>query len=323
MSAVSRGLWRGLAAFTDPTIVLSFDRRGFAIHRHAFRPGDLPADLRGRVVVVTGASSGLGLAAARALAELGAELILACRSRDKGEAAAAEVPRSRLELVDLADLASVRALAARLPRVDVLVHNAGLLPAARTLSPQGLELTVATHLAGPHLLTRLVAPRLTRGARILFVSSGGMYPRRLSVARLEALSASTGPYDGVNAYADTKRAQVVLAALWADRLRASGVDVHAMHPGWADTPAVHTSLPKFHQRMQRLLRTPDEGADTIVWLAACARLAGDSGHFWFDRRRARKHFVPWTIERAAERASLWAFCERVTENVTPLTPPTL
>ncbi len=311
--------FRALATVLDPTIVFSFGRQGFAIHSRSFRPGDLDVDLTGKVALVTGANSGLGRATALELARRGADVYLMVRHARRGEEAraaiAAETGSARvfLEIVDLSDLAQVRAACARLPvgRVDILVHNAGLMPAERLLTGDGLELTVATHVVGPFLLTELLRPRLARGSRVIWVSSGGMYTKKLEVAELEALSDPTGPsYDGVAAYAYTKRAQVVLAELWAERLRGAGVDVNAMHPGWADTVAVRESLPRFHRLTRPLLRDHAQGADTIVWLAACPRLAGESGGFWFDRERRRTHLLPSTRESSAEREALFDFCAR-------------
>jgi NAD(P)-dependent dehydrogenase (short-subunit alcohol dehydrogenase family) len=104
---------------------------------------------------------------------------------------------------------------------------------------------------------------------------------------------------------------VILTELWAQRLKGTGVVVHAMHPGWADTPGLESSLPRFHSAMGWLLRTPQEGADTIVWLGAAAEPARCSGGFWHDRRERPTHRVPWTSESAADRERLWAECTRL------------
>ncbi len=309
---------RAAAAVLDPTIFLSFGRQGYELHRRTFRPADLDVDLTGKTALVTGANSGIGRATALELARRGADTWLLCRDRGRGKQArtalAAETGSSRvhLEVVDMADLADIRALAARLPapQVDILVHNAGLMPAERKLTGDRLELTVATHVVGPFLLTALLAPRLRRGGRVIWVSSGGMYTRRLDVSALEALSISSGKYDGMLAYAQTKRAQVVLAEQWAERLRGAGVDVSSMHPGWADTVAVRTSMPKFRAVTRPLLRDHAQAADTVVWLAACARIAGETGGFWFDRERRRTHLLPTTRETAGDREALWRFAER-------------
>jgi dehydrogenase/reductase SDR family protein 12 len=172
-----------------------------------------------------------------------------------------------------------------------------------------MELTFATHVVGPHLLTRLLRGRLEQSsdARVVWVSSGGMYTRRLN---LEDPDWKRRDFDGVIAYAETKRAQVVLAELWAEELGGSSVVVNAMHPGWADTPSVKSSLPRFHELTRNLLRTPAEGADTVVWLAACPRACEWSGRFFFDRKQRRTHLLPFTREAERERRALWKLCER-------------
>lgn len=313
-----RWLGQALSCVVDPLIVPSFDRTGFRIHALAFDPADLDVDLSHRSCLVTGANSGIGYETALALADLGAELVLLCRDAERGAQAAERIreqtgnPRVSVERLDVSDLASVRAAAERLGSapVDVLVHNAGLLPAERIETADGLELTLATHVAGPFLLTRLLRPALEKSpdARVIWVSSGGMYTRRLN---LEDADWTQRAYDGVLAYAETKRAQVVLAELWAEELRGTTVSVNSMHPGWADTAGVRTSLPRFQRLMRRLLRTPAEGADTVVWLAASERARDWRGRFFFDRAPRRTHWLPGTRESEADRRALWALCERL------------
>ena len=297
----------------DRSVVFDFDRTGFLRHRARFRADDLDVDLGGRLCLVTGATSGLGYVTARELARRGAETWLLVRSAARGREAAAAIHREtgargvHVAPLDVSSLASVRAFAGRFPgeRVDVLVNNAGVLPATYQVTDDGLELTLATNLVGPFLLTTLLVPRLARSddARVVTVSSGGMYTQRLDVSRLHPDPAAA--FDGVSAYARTKRAEVVLSELWAERYHNLPVTWSSMHPGWADTPGVQTSLPLFRALTRPILRTPDEGADTIVWLAVCRRLRGLSGRFWFDREPRDTHRVTSTRETAEERAGLW------------------
>jgi len=315
-----RWLGRALSRIVDPFIVSSFDRTGFWIHSLTFRPEDLDVDLSGRRCLVTGGNSGIGYETALALADLGAEVVLLCRSRERGEQAARQIReqtgnrRVFFELLDISDLGSIRAAAARLSMkpVDVLVHNAGVLPDERIETGDGLELTFATHAVGPFLLTRLLRGSLEKSpdGRVIWVSSGGMYTRRLN---LEDPNWTERDYDGVIAYAESKRAQVVLSELWAEALRGSSVTVSAMHPGWADTPSVEKSLPRFHRITRKILRTPAEGADTVVWLAASPRARQSTGRFFFDREERRTHLLPFTRESEADRRALWKLCERLTE----------
>jgi dehydrogenase/reductase SDR family member 12 len=312
-----------LDSVLDSSVFFAFDRSGFERHARRFRAEDLTVDLTGRVALVTGASAGLGRATAAALARLGAEVRLLCRDAGRGrtvEQALREEtgnPRVHAELLDVADLAAVRRYAEGAPeRVDVLVHNAGVMLDERDETREGIERTLATNVVGPFLLTRLLRPRLeaSRGARVIWVSSGGMYTVGLSLA--DPLWRER-PFDGVVAYAQTKRIQVVLSEMWASRFAGSRVCVNAMHPGWADTPGVQASLPRFHWLMRARLRTPEQGADTIVWLAACARLEGRSGAFWLDRAPVATHVLPWTRESAAERRELWELCEQLAAREPP------
>lgn len=300
----------------DKTVLFSFDRSGFERHSRRFRAADLDVDLSGRTCAVTGASSGIGLETARALAARGAHVWMLCRDLERGARAADQIrgtaPAAQLTLeqLDVADLGSVRRFAERWSAepLDVLVHNAGVLPHERLESPQGIELTYATNVVGPYLLTKLSAPRLARSpdARLIIVSSGGMYPVRLDTSDW---AFERRRFDGVAAYAMTKRAQIVLGEVWAERL--PHVTVSTMHPGWADTPSVERSLPRFHRLLEKRLRSPAQGADTVVWLAAKPRRRGESGRFWFDREAQDPYALPFTRESPRERARLLELCEEL------------
>lgn len=295
----------------DASVVASFDQSGFRRHARQFEPADLAVDLSGRTMLVTGASGGLGLATATALAERGATVWVNSRSDVRARAACDTIraahPSADVVPVafDVSSLAAVRAWAAGLStdRLDVLVHNAGVLPAERIETDEGYERTVATNLIGPFALTVALLPLMERSEdpRIIWVSSGGMLTQKLDV---DATFDPPQPFDGVVAYARTKRAEVVLAERLATELPAH-FRVASMHPGWAATPGVETSLPGFFRVMQRRLRTPEEGADTTIWLAARTPAPGPSGAFWFDRTVARAHPVPGTRTAPAEAERLW------------------
>lgn len=305
-------------AVMEATVVPSFSRIGPQLRSRLFDWRALPA-IDGRVVLVTGATSGLGEAAAATLARLGASVRLLGRDPARTEAAVARVRRAsgnddvEGDVADLADLSQVRSFAARFvgahARLDAVVHNAGALVRDHQQTVDGIEVTAQTHVVAPHLLTTLLLPLLesSRPARVVWVTSGGMYAQRLSVDDLES---PPGSFDGMAAYARAKRAQVALVHHWAPPLRARGVIANVMHPGWADTPGVATSLPRFHRVLGPILRSPDEGADTMVWLVAADEAAATSGELWLDRRRAM-HKVPWTRrpDEAAEAARLLAWCE--------------
>jgi NAD(P)-dependent dehydrogenase (short-subunit alcohol dehydrogenase family) len=296
----------------DKSVVLGFSRVGSSLRRKWWPADPSPDALVGKHVVVTGASGGLGLAAASGLARLGADVHLVGRSAERLEQAAAEIrvplPTARLHtaVCDVSDLESVEAfstsLADTLTSLHALVHNAGVMPPERTTSSQGHELALATHVLGPHLMTFRLADVL-RGGRVIVVSSGGMYGQRLPTEDYEY---EQGEYSGVTAYARTKRMQVVLAEQWATSLADRGITVASMHPGWADTPGVTDSLPRFARVMGPVLRTPGEGADTVVWLAATERDLPD-GLFWHDRRPRSTHYAPVGVESERDRRRLWEF----------------
>ncbi|NNL64696.1 MAG: SDR family oxidoreductase [Myxococcales bacterium] len=320
LSALTGAVGRVLGRIVDPFVVGSFDRTGFRIHSLTFDPADLDVDLSGRRCLVTGANSGIGFETAVGLAERGADVTLLCRNAERGAEAVARLRertpngQATLELLDVSDLDSVRSFADRFGEapVDVLVHNAGVLPDERLETDDGLELTFATHVAGPFLLTRLLQPNLEASGegRVVWVSSGGMYTRRLQVDDPQWQHRA---YDGVLAYAETKRAQVVLSEMFAEAFRGTNVTVNAMHPGWADTPAVRSSLPLFHRVTRLILRTPAEGADTVLWLAASAAARPHTGRFFFDRHVRRTQWLPTTQESRVERDALWQTCEALVE----------
>jgi dehydrogenase/reductase SDR family member 12 len=214
-------------------------------------------------------------------------------------------------LCDLSRLESVRRFAERFaagsPRLDVLVNNAGVLTQEREVSADGTELTLATNVIRPFLLTHLLIPVPERSApsRIVNVSSGGLYTQKL---RADDLQSKQEEFDGPTVYALTKRAEVVLTEMCAQRLAGTGVSTHAMHPGWADTASVRSSLPRCYRVSRWLLRSPDQGADTFVWLGAAAEPAETSGGFWHDRRRRPTHLLSGTRETEADRRRLWDAC---------------
>lgn len=317
MSALSRVL----DTVADRLVVPGYSKWGYRLRRGSW-PGDPePGALRGGLAVVTGAGSGIGRATALGLARLGAAVVLVVRDERKGEAARDEIVAAvpgAVVLVrhcDVSSQDSVRRFAGEMldefDRLDVLVHNAGVLPRQRTVSADGHELTFATHVLGPLLLTDLLRPLLAASpdARVVLVSSGGMYTQRLHADDPEYRD---GGYRGATAYARTKRMQVTLVPLLGERYARDGIAVHGMHPGWADTPGVAGSLPGFHRLTKVfLLRDAEEGADTIVWLAG-ARPAPRTGRFWHDRRERPTHLLPTAGEKQEDVVAFWQYCTNAT-----------
>ncbi|MBB3662593.1 NAD(P)-dependent dehydrogenase (short-subunit alcohol dehydrogenase family) [Prauserella sediminis] len=315
MSGTDR-LSRLADVLADRTVLPGYSRLGYRLRQRHWPADPAPDALAGRTAVATGASAGLGRATAIGLARLGATVLLLVRDESRGErardAVLQTVPQADVHVArcDVADLDDVDRCAGQVrrdhPVIDVLVHNAGVLPQERTETPQSHESTLATHVLGPLRLTERLRPALARStdARVLLVSSGGMYTQSIPADDLEYRH---GRYRGAVAYSRTKRLQVAFTPLLSQRYAAERIGVHSLHPGWVDTPGVTGSLPGFQRVMAPLLRSPAEGADTAVWLAA-THPAPPSGRFWHDRRPRPDHYLPGRGDdpRAVRRA--WRHC---------------
>jgi dehydrogenase/reductase SDR family member 12 len=136
------------------------------------------------------------------------------------------------------------------------------------------------------------------------MSSGGMYTQSLPTDDPEY---RRGQYRGVTAYARTKRIQVAFTPILARRWASQHIRVYSMHPGWADTPGVTAALPGFRAVTGPLLRTPEQGADTALWLAATTP-APPTGRFWHDRRPRPQHYLPLTRYGEQDCELLWRYC---------------
>lgn len=305
----------------DRSIVLGYGRTGlWARRRLPGWPAD-PPRLDGKVALVTGAASGLGLAACEGFARLGARVLAVGRDQGRAEDAARDIQSAvpgadvRPLACDVSSLSSVRRLAETLARedrqLDVLVNNAGVMPADRQRSEDGHELTFATHVLGPFALVFWTRALLERSApaRVITVSSGGMYARSVPCDDPES---ERQPYSPKAFYATTKREQVLISEEWAERLRDTGVVVHAMHPGWAATKGVRESMPTFSAATKPIIRTPEEGADTVVWLGAAPEALTSTGGFWHDRRRRpTRYMLAARSEPPSCREQLWNYCESI------------
>lgn len=291
--------------------VARFTRLGYTRSRKRYQP--LSASVEGLHVVITGASSGLGLAAARELGRRGAQLTLVMRNKEKAARVCRELIEEtgnkaiKAELADLSLLGDVDKLVGRLLRrnrpIDVLINNAGALFNEREETREGLERSLALLLLSPWRLTLGLKPLLDKAgqARVVNVLSGGMYTQPLSVKHLVE---GDSRYNGAVAYARAKRALMVVTREWARDWAEDGIVVNAMHPGWADTPGVESALPGFHTLTRRVLRSPEQGADTIVWLAAASEARDVSGELFMDRQLQPEYLLKSTRERPGEKRKL-------------------
>ena len=294
------------------TALKCFTRAGYRTGRRTWAP--MSTDMAEKHVVLTGASAGLGFEAAVALLESGATLTLVIRDPNKVMPMQAALQErsgrqaDRVELADLSLLSQVNALSERLLSanrpIDVLINNAGALFNDYCQTSEGIETSAALLLLSPWRLTEAVHPLLAHHdtpARVINVVSGGMYTQKL---QCESLVMSEDDYRGSVAYARAKRALTVLTELWSAQWRDDRIVVNAMHPGWADTPGVQGALPGFRRLTHRVLRSSQEGADTIVWLARAREADKTSGQLFLDREPRTTHLRQHTLESAEERAAL-------------------
>jgi retinol dehydrogenase-12 len=274
--------------------------------------------MKGTVCVVTGATSGIGKAAATALARLGATVVLVGRDRGRTEAAAAEIaPVSasppRAEVADLASLEQVRGLAGRLDgleRIDVLINNAGLVLGERRITPDGLEHVFALNHLAPFLLTSLLLPKLMASApaRVVTVTSDAHSAARLD---LNDPNLEHG-WDSWRSYANSKLANILFTRELARRLDGTGVTANCAHPGVVRTGFGRESRPllKLGITIARpFMLSPERGADTIVYLASSPDVAGQTGGYYVKRQRREPSAAARDDAAARE---LWELSEKLT-----------
>jgi dehydrogenase/reductase SDR family protein 12 len=282
----------------DHSIIFSFDRSGFLRHLGE-KSLELKTAKTGLKALITGASRGIGKALSTKLETCGIQVYGLSRSQPEGES---------VFQVDMGNLRQISQFVKRpdLPSFDILVHSAGSMPLSKMTTEQGLEEIFASQVVGPYCLTRglIESGKASKGMRTIFVSSGGLYFRKFSFEE--------GPYQRHAVYANAKRAQLLLVHLLQEQYGAQGFTFSAMHPGWVDTEGVAHSMPWFYRFMKGRFRTPDQGADTIAWLAL-TESTYPGGKFWFDRMEAPEHYFAYTQESQQDERDLLGYCERYYE----------
>jgi len=273
----------------------------------------------GKVALVTGGTSGIGKATATALAAMGADVVVVGRNPERGERAAAEIRAQTggtvdLALADLSSQAEVHRLAEefrqRYDRLDVLVNNAGLVQSTRTETPDGIETTFAINHLAPFLLTNLLLDVLEESApsRVVTVSSEAERWGNIDFDDLQ----SKKKYRGFPVYGMTKLANIMFTYELAGRLKGTGVTATCMHPGAVNTRfGTNNSGPMtiLFRLFKPFMRTPEQGADTLIWLASSPEVEGASGRYYSDR----KPIEPKKIAQDPEaRRRLWEESERLT-----------
>lgn len=254
--------------------------------------------MRGKVCVITGATSGIGLVAAERLAAMGARLVLVGRDQARGEAAIARIKRRtpgaeiRIHYADLSRLAEMNHLASEIaaiePRIDILVNNAGAMFAARSVTEDGLERTFAVNHMAYFVVTNRLKERLVAAApaRIVNTASDAHRGNTLDFDDLQ----STRRYRGLTAYGRSKFANILFTREFARRLAGTGVTANCLHPGFVATRIADNNGGVFRLGVgiaKRLFAlSPEQGAETIVHLASSPEVAGVSGGYFAKSRPA-------------------------------------
>ncbi|XP_060900575.1 dehydrogenase/reductase SDR family member 12-like [Labrus mixtus] len=306
------------------TGIHQFTRKGYEAAATHFEPQDLNVSVVGRSFMITGANSGIGKATAMAIAKRGGTVHMVCRNSDKAEEAREDIIHEsgntevHVHILDMSETGKVwefgEAFKMQYPSLNVLINNAGCMVHKRELTTEGLEKNFATNTMGTYILTQTLIPLLekSRDPRVITVSSGGMLVQKL---RVDDLQSEKAHFDGVMAYAQNKRQQVVLTRQWAK----ANPNIHfsVMHPGWVDTPAVASSMPQFHKMMGDRLRSVEQGADTVVWLALCrASARSRSGQFFQDRCPIPAHLrLAWTRSSAEAIQSFMSQLETLAKDI--------
>jgi NAD(P)-dependent dehydrogenase (short-subunit alcohol dehydrogenase family) len=281
------------------------------------------ADVKDKTCLITGGTDGIGKAAAYGLAIQGARLLVHGRDAGKGARAVAELKarsgNTAIELLqaDFSSLAEVRRLAAavleRTPRLDVLVNNAGAIYVKRTLSKDGHEMTFAVNHLAPFLLTHLLLDSLKRGGQSRIITTASNAHRRSKIV-FDDLQ-TTRNYSPMGAYGSSKLANILFTRALAKRLQGTAVTATCVHPGFVRTNFgsnnendVSSLIKSIFLLIARFARTPEKGAETLIYLASSADVQGASGGYYFDCKLT----APAPVGRdddAAER--LWQASEQL------------
>lgn len=257
--------------------------------------------MTGKVVVITGANSGIGKEMATYAAAKGATLYMLCRSKGRADEARDDIvaktnnPNVHVLLVDVSELSQIQSVATELQakedRVDCIVCNAGVLLNDRTVNKEGVEATFASHLlGGSFLLPQLLMPLLKKSndPKVIFTTSGGMLTTRFPDWETATNTNDETKYDGTMAYAYAKRGQVLLAEEWAKST--PEVTFLSAHPGWAATNAVDEAFGD-NKKYLEPLRTTWQGAEGMCWLMATDKSKLQNGGFYLDRKLQKKHIA--------------------------------
>ncbi len=288
-----------------------------------------PWDFSGQHWVVTGANAGIGEAIMRTASAAGASVVAVARNAERLNGAVSALPAESAQRVmplvaDMSLQSQTDELIGRLVadgrRIDVLMNNVGVLLNEHEVTTEGREKSFVTNLLSHFQLTEglMEAGLIAEEATIVNMSSGGMYNVPRSIKGLNTLDGER--YSGKIAYGFHKRAQVALTNYWNRKYGDRGLRVYVSHPGWSKTPGVRFSLPTFWKIQNVLLRTPLQGGDTALWLAAERPEIGDEEAIWFDRKPRETHIFEHTRTPLCSVEELVDFLQRELDQGAPETP---
>ncbi|XP_076833528.1 DHRS-12_like_SDR_c-like domain-containing protein [Brachyhypopomus gauderio] len=306
--------------------ITEFTKGAFESTSKTFVEKDVEVSLAGRSYMITGANSGIGKAAAMILAKKGGTIHMVCRNKDKAEEARADIVKESgnkeiyVHLLDLSETKKVWEFAESFKKkyrtLNVLINNAGCMMTKREVNAEGLEKSFAINSLAVYILIKSLIPLLEKSPdpRVISVTSGGMLVQKLRTGNLQS---QRGRYDGTMVYAQNKRQQVVMTEQFAKAH--TNIHFSVMHPGWVDTPMIANTMPDFHSSMKERLRTPEQGADTLVWLAVSeAAIAKPSGRFFQDRKTTAPHLpLAWTHSSQLEDQKFMSIMEEIAKSFQP------
>ncbi len=277
--------------------------------------------MENRIILVTGANSGIGKATSMALAEMGAHVVMVSRDAEKGDDARREVitvsrnTKVDLMICDLASLADIRRFAdeflAKYSHLDVLINNAGIYTDKRSETVDGFEYQFGVNHLGPFLLTDLLLGILKKSSpsRIINVASGAHYGGKIDFSDLH----QKNRYSGWKAYSQSKLANILFTYELAHRLTGTGVTVNCLHPGFVNSRFAENRETGEANPMMRVMKPfmikPSQGAETVVYLAASPEVEGMTGKYWAKRKEKASSKASYDLQTAEK---LWNISEALT-----------
>jgi len=274
--------------------------------------------MKDKVVIITGANRGIGKAATKEIAKLGARVYMACRSLDSANEAKDEIvketgnPNVSVKHLDLASVNSIINFTEQFikeeSKLDVLINNAGISSGSKKLNDAGVELTFAINVLGHHYITKLLIDLLEKSSPSRIINVASEYAGGLN---LNDINYDKRSYGTTAAYKQSKQANRMLTREWAKHLIGKNISVYSMTPGWVPNTDLFREQSTFNKVVIKTVgavggRSVEQGADTIVWLASSDKVPGSNGGFFRDRKE-----LPCQFNNLEEEKKLWDICEQL------------